>query len=154
MRSKKILVAILWLILAVAGAARIEAFTGVRFNVALAALVALSFFMDVYEALFLGIVAILLINWLPVFTLEILLYPVLAVSVVLIRKIFPFTLWLNAAGAAFFAVAVFSLLVAYHTALASPGRVIADGLAGAFFAGIVFQSMGWIYHEEQVRRRV
>ena len=154
MRSKKIFIAALWLILAVVGSARIEAFTEMRFNLTLAALVALSFFLDVYEALFVSIVAILLVNWLPAFTLEIALYPVMALSVVLVRRIFQLKLWLNAAVAAFLAIAIVSLFVAYGVTPTLHLRIIVDGLVGALFAGILFTCMGWAYHEEQARRRI
>ena len=151
--STKLVIAILWLILVVIGAARIHAVSGVRFNLGLAALVALSFFMDIYEALFIGIVATVLTNWTPAFTLEMALYPVASVSVVLIHKVFPLQLWLNAAVAAFLAIVIFSLVVAYRAALASLPLVVADGLAGALLAGVIFQSMTWIFHKEQIRRR-
>ena len=153
MNSKKILIAVLWLILAAVGAARIETVIGVRFDFVLASLVAFSFFMDAYEALCVSVVAILLVNWLPAVTLEMVLYPVASLIVVLVRRVFPLKLWLNAAVAAFLAILLFSLAVAYRAALASFPLVIMDGLAGALLAGLIFQCMSWIYHEEQVRRR-
>ena len=154
MRPARVIIATLWILFLAVASIKIEAISGMRFNLCLAALVALSFFLAADEICFTGAWALLLLTAAPLPTLEGILYLALPFVALVVRHGFPLKRWLNAMGAAWIAVVIFSATVNYAFVAASPLWVALDASVGALVAGAVFQSMEWAYHEEHVRRMI
>ena len=142
-RLNKLTVSVLFVFLAYLLSMRIESLAGTRLNLCLAALIALSFFLEWHEALLASAFAAFLINWSPALTPEMVFYVVFPIVIVAARRAFHWTRPLHAACAAFLTLLFMDALANYSFLAAYPSFALADALAGALMAGLVFRGMDY-----------
>ena len=114
----------------------------------LAALIALTFFLDFWEVFFFGLLAALLLGHQPVLRPESILVAVLPLLVSGARRIiFPFTGWLSNFFGFFAALLLWYGILNFSESLRNPGLLGMDLVVSSLFGFFIFQFFRYGYGE-------
>ena len=114
----------------------------------LAALIALTFFLDFWEVLFLGLLAALFLGYQPVLRPESILVAILPLLMAGARRIiFPFTGWLSNFFGLLAALLLWYGILNFSESLRDPGLLGMDLLLSSLFGFLIFQFCRYGYSE-------
>jgi len=119
--------------------------TGLRSNLILAALISLAFFVGIFELAFFVLVAVLILNWQPAFSLEILLIALTPLLVFLVRRFLPWQAWLQNLFLAAIGVLVFYFLASPSFFIHNFSLLYKAIFFDIIFAVLVFQVLRYVY---------
>lgn len=88
--------------------------TGIWINFALAALITATFFLDFLAVVFLTLLAVLVLNWQPAISWELLVFSGIPLVTFPLKKLLPFQPWLNNLILVFSGLCLFYLLVDFR----------------------------------------
>ncbi|OGZ52819.1 MAG: hypothetical protein A3B25_01025 [Candidatus Ryanbacteria bacterium RIFCSPLOWO2_01_FULL_48_26] len=121
---------------------------GAWFNFTLAALITLSFFCSFFEILFLTLFALLVLNWQPGISLELIIFGVMPIGAFFLRKLLPLeplvgSILLSCAG-----IIVLYILFGIHIITNNPVLFLSDIVMSLAYSAVVFKTMSLFFEAE------
>lgn len=111
---------------------------GVFVNFILAALIVFAFFFDIWELLVFVLFAVLVINWSPAVSGDIIVFAILPVAAYAFHKVFTWTAWAAVPVAIVVGFLLLYLAIAPAVLLPHWESFLADLFGGLVFGGVVF----------------
>lgn len=115
--------------------------TGVWISFVLAALITLSFFVSFVELALLVLLAVLVLNWQPAVSLEIVVFALLPIAAFLLRGSLPWQPWLTSSFFIFLGLFALYVVFGLKTLIVNPNTFSVDILASLLFGVLVFHVM-------------
>ncbi len=122
--------------------------TGVWLNFALAALIALSFFCTFFEILFLTLFVLLVLNWQPGISLELIVFGAIPVGSFFLRKFIPLEPWAENMFFTCAGIILFYSLFGIHIIGHYPALFLGDLAASLLYSVGVFRAMSLSFPAE------
>ena len=114
---------------------------GVFVNFILAALIVFAFFFDVWELVVFVLAAVLIVNWEPAISLDIIVFALIPPAAFIFHKTFAFAPWIAMPASIVAGFAVLYLAIAPASFGARAGLFGTDVLGGLVFAALVFATL-------------
>ncbi|MEK9180336.1 MAG: hypothetical protein AAB897_02910 [Patescibacteria group bacterium] len=141
MLSKKFITAILILFIGAAAQLILGEFFGFWINFALAALVAVAFFLELIQLAFLALLAVFLLNSRPAFSYELLFVAALPFLVLKLRELLPWHRWLSCGFFVFLGIAAMYAIFAPGIFVSDIQIFLIDALSAVIFGTVAFKTM-------------
>ncbi len=113
--------------------------TGLWFGFSLAALVAFSFYLPILELIFFVLFSVLILNWKPSLSAEMMFFTAMPLLSFWLRKLLPFRPWLTNIFFIFLAVVVTYLAFGFGIIIGRPVVFLLDILASILYGFFAFK---------------